>query len=131
MSFKKINLKPILFFVAFYLSLIPVISFAEGSFDDIVAQGSQYYNQGLYDQAIAEFTKAIALNPNDAQVYNRRAACSDDNGDYEFRLPDGSYIIKQAAIENDIFQLANCPGNLNENNDTLIYNKNITLFFLN
>jgi len=36
--------------------------------------GNQNFNKNNFDQAIADFTKAISLNPNDAEVYYSRGA---------------------------------------------------------
>jgi Flp pilus assembly protein TadD len=36
-------------------------------------RGIAYYKQGQYDQAIADYTKALEINPKYADVYNNRA----------------------------------------------------------
>src|SRR5215831_7079346 len=35
-------------------------------------RGVASYKKGQYDQAIADYTKALEINPNDAEIYNNR-----------------------------------------------------------
>jgi len=38
------------------------------------------------------------------------AVFSDNNGNYELRVPEGNYLVKQATVTNDIFKQLSCPG---------------------
>ena len=63
---------------------------------------AEYYNnRGLvcadrqdYQRAIADFSKAIELNPQFAQAYNNRAMAYTLQGDFEKALPDFSKMIE-------------------------------------
>ena len=46
-------------------------------------RGHSYYNKGQYDRAIANYDKAIKLDPKFAIAYNNRGILCYDQGDYE------------------------------------------------
>jgi tetratricopeptide (TPR) repeat protein len=50
--------------------------------------GIAYYNKGDYDRAIANFTQAITLNPNDAEAYNSRGTAHGAKGDHDKAIAD-------------------------------------------
>ena len=51
-------------------------------------RGNAYDDKGEYDLAIADFNKAIALNPNDAYAYNNRGVTYEKNGDKDQAIAD-------------------------------------------
>jgi len=52
-------------------------------------RGHDYFNKGMYDQAISDYTKAIALNPKDAVTYyNRGNAYGQGKGLYDQAISD-------------------------------------------
>lgn len=55
---------------------------------DYFAQGDYDYDQGNCDKAIANYTRAIELNPNLAEAYNNRAYTYMVKKDYATALPD-------------------------------------------
>ncbi len=55
---------------------------------DYFAQGDYDYEQGDCDKAIANYTRAIELNPNLAEAYNNRAYVYMVKKDYAAALPD-------------------------------------------
>ena len=61
-----------------------------GAFDD----GKNALNRGNYKEAVAQFTQAIADNPNDAVAYYQRGYSYVKLRDHESALPDFSAAIK-------------------------------------
>jgi tetratricopeptide (TPR) repeat protein len=58
--------------------------FAEGFFE----RGLNYSELGEYDKAIADYSKAIALNPYDADSFNNRGVACARTGNYERAIAD-------------------------------------------
>jgi tetratricopeptide (TPR) repeat protein len=56
-------------------------------------RGSAYDNKGLYDQAIADGTQSLGLNPNSANAYNLRGYSYDDKGLYDQAIADYTRAI--------------------------------------
>jgi tetratricopeptide (TPR) repeat protein len=56
--------------------------------------GNANKNKGLYDQAIADYTQAIRLDPNYAAVYNNRGNAYDDKGDNDRAIADYTQAIR-------------------------------------
>ena len=56
--------------------------------DDYLAQGAYDFDRGNCDAAIADFGRAIALNPNLAEAYNSRAYTYMVKQQYALALPD-------------------------------------------
>ena len=57
-----------------------------------------YYNRGMvcnklgrYQEAIADYTTAIKINPDDADAYVNRGAAYDDLGRYQEAIADYTY----------------------------------------
>jgi tetratricopeptide (TPR) repeat protein len=46
-------------------------------------RGNEYFDKGDYDRAIADYTKAIEINPNYAKAYNDRGMAYMELGDME------------------------------------------------
>jgi lipoprotein NlpI len=59
-----------------------------------VARGNAYYEKREYGRAIADFTRAIELNPNAEQAYNNRGNAYDAKGEYEKAIDDYSHAIE-------------------------------------
>ena len=57
-------------------------------------QGIEAYHKGEYDCAIENFTKAIVLKPNDANVYNHRGVVYYYKGDYDHAIEDFTKTIE-------------------------------------
>ena len=51
-------------------------------------QGVEKYEAGNSQGAIADFTKAIEINPQDAGAYSNRGSAKDDLGDYQGAIVD-------------------------------------------
>src|ERR1700741_3153535 len=51
-------------------------------------RGIAYYKQGQYDQAIADYTKALQIKPSDAEVYNNRGVVYGVTGQYDQAISD-------------------------------------------
>ena len=52
----------------------------ETSSEAYLNSGDAYYNKGLYDKAIENYTKAIQINPEYASVYLHRGVAFDSKG---------------------------------------------------
>ena len=55
-----------------------------------------YAQNGQYDKAIKEFTKAIEANPNEAEIYYSRGGAYRDGGDYDSAIEDWTEVIRRA-----------------------------------
>jgi len=47
-----------------------------------------YKNKGEYDLAIADYTKALVLDPKHVDAYNNRGAAYDGKKEYDFSIED-------------------------------------------
>jgi len=59
-----------------------------------VFKGVQYDDQGKYEQAINEFTKAIEINPGYADVYNKRGISYYNREKYDLAIRDYNKAIE-------------------------------------
>ena len=57
-------------------------------------RGKAYHDKGAYETAIADYTKALELNPKDADVYNNRGASYLVNGVYGGAIADYTKVIE-------------------------------------
>jgi len=64
---------------------------------DYLAQGDYDYEQGNCDKAIADYARAIELNPSFAEAYNNRAYVHMVKKDYALALPDLDRAIQLRA----------------------------------
>ena len=56
-------------------------------------RGNTYLNRGDNDRAIADYSKAIALNPRDADFYSNRGVAYFNVGDFDHAIADASKTI--------------------------------------
>ena len=56
-------------------------------------RGDAYINVGEYDDAIADYNRVIAIDPNDASAYNNRGVAKGRKGDYDGAIADCSSAI--------------------------------------
>ena len=66
-------------------------------------RGNAYDDKGEVDIAIADFTKAIALNPNYALAYNNRGNAYGRKGDYDRAIADFGRAIKLNPKDADAY----------------------------
>ena len=64
--------------------------------DEAYNKGMEYYEKGMWDEAIVEFDKAIQLNPNNAKFYNNRGLAYFFKGDYAKSTED---VLKVKTLE--------------------------------
>ena len=69
-----------------------------------ICRGIFYRREGFNDEAIADYTKAIEINPNDARAYNNRGWTYHLKGEDAKGLPDAEKAVALAPKE------ANCFG---------------------
>ena len=67
--------------------------FAEQTADDLNKSGFDKYLHGDYDGAIADYTKAILLNPKSSEAYSNRGDAKLFKTDYDGALADGNQAI--------------------------------------
>jgi len=61
---------------------------ATGAWADPYSRGVAYAEKGEVDRAIADYTKAIAINPKLADAYNNRGVSYRKKGDKEHAIAD-------------------------------------------
>ena len=69
------------FILIICISLV-ILSCANLKIDYYLARGDAYYEQGQLAQAIAAYTKAIQLAPDNADAYNNRGIAYGKKGEY-------------------------------------------------
>jgi tetratricopeptide (TPR) repeat protein len=57
-------------------------------------RGVQFANKGDYETAIADFTEAIRLDPNNKEAYNWRGSAYHNNNDYDWAIADYTQAIR-------------------------------------
>jgi tetratricopeptide (TPR) repeat protein len=57
-------------------------------------RGIAYGKKGEYDNAIADYTRAIEIDPNDAWAYCNRGGAYDEKGDYDKAIADYTQAIE-------------------------------------
>ena len=62
-------------------------------FDQVLGQGNAYLASGQYEQAIADFAKAIEIDPRSAAAHNGRGRAYLGNGQYDQAITDFSKAI--------------------------------------
>ena len=62
--------------------------------NDAFNRGRAYSEQGEYDRAVSEYTVAIGLNPQDADVYYNRGVAYARQGEYERAIADYTDAIR-------------------------------------
>jgi len=61
---------------------------------EYVARGDAYYDNGDLDLAIADYTEAIRLDPNDVGAYFNRGLAYADSGDFDPAIADITEVIR-------------------------------------
>ena len=57
-------------------------------------RGNDYLDNGDYDRAIADYTQAIRLDPNDAWAYNNRGSAYYNKGDWDRAIADFTQAVR-------------------------------------
>jgi tetratricopeptide (TPR) repeat protein len=57
-------------------------------------RGNEYLNKERYDQAIADFTQVIRIDPNYADAYNQRGSAYINKGDADRAIADFNQVIR-------------------------------------
>ncbi len=65
------------------------------SADEFFNRGNAKDESGDYQGAIADFTRAIEIDPQDAAAYYNRGNAKDELGDYQGAISDYNRVIKQ------------------------------------
>jgi tetratricopeptide (TPR) repeat protein len=77
-----------------FLPLAALLILVNNAFCDLVRDGNDAMDQGKWDAAIADFTKAIELNPDDAGIYNNRGFAKQSKNDLAGALADYNQAIE-------------------------------------
>ncbi|MBE9036861.1 serine protease [aff. Roholtiella sp. LEGE 12411] len=107
--------------------------------DDFYIQGGDKYDKGDFKGAIADYTKAIRLNPNYLNAYNNRGLARYSLGDNEGALSDFNQVLKINPKDADAYNnrglarsvLGDRKGALADYNQALKINPNYTLAYNN
>jgi tetratricopeptide (TPR) repeat protein len=114
-------MKTHLLLLAFLMLALPVASFAQGNSDsavsgstkivaaDFVKKGDSKLSKGDYDGAIADYTKAIEIDPNSAGAYVNRGIAKLSNGNY-----DGGHVKQSDYPEQSKAELDNAIADFNK-----------------
>ena len=62
--------------------------------DNLFSSGVDNHIQGNYQGAIADYTRAIEINPQNVDAYYNRGLAEDDSGDYEGAIADYTKAIE-------------------------------------
>ena len=57
-------------------------------------RGNAYEEEGQYDKAISNYTKALEFNPRDADAYNNRGNTYDKKGQYDEAISDYTKVLE-------------------------------------
>lgn len=68
--------------------------FAKETAQEALNKGIKYAQQGVYNTAISEFTRAIEINPNDADAYNDRGFTYYKQGNFPQAISDYTKAIE-------------------------------------
>lgn len=88
------SLRRTVFAILFSLLMTSITAFAQKAAKEPFDKGIEYRMQGKFDEAIAEFNKAIEINPNDAQAYNNRGEAYFHKGNYDQAISDSNKAIE-------------------------------------
>jgi tetratricopeptide (TPR) repeat protein len=116
--------------------VLPVLAQAD---QDIFAAGLEKLKQGEYANAIADFTEAIRLNPDNAKIYFNRAITYNTIGNPEKAIADLDRVILAHPDQanayfnrgNSYGTLGNFPKALENYNQAIILDANNPLVYLN
>ena len=93
-------------FILVLLSFQAPLTFAQTSVDEYFERGEAAFEQGRYDEAIANYTKAIQLNADDAAAYVNRGVAYGRKGLYDRAIGDFEQALfldpKNAAAQKNL-----------------------------
>ena len=81
------------------LLFVPLVSFGQSA-EEFFNRGNAKYNLKDYKGAIADFTKAIELNPDDATAYNNRGYSKAGLDDLDGACADFRKAISLGSTQN-------------------------------
>ena len=91
---KKSNLKLIVALGAIFAVSLAVSPSANAADNPFIKSGNAKYLQGDYDGAIADYSRAIELDPDDAAAYYNRGNAKSELDDYHGAIADYSRAIE-------------------------------------
>jgi tetratricopeptide (TPR) repeat protein len=97
---------------------------------DWFLRGNDWYENGDPDRAIADYNRAIEINPNFADVYNNRGLAWDIKGDYDRAIADYSKAIEIDPRFSDPYNNRGIVWDIKGDYDRAIadYNKALELY---
>ena len=81
-------------FIVVILIAIFIIACGSKSVEPILKKGNEYANKGQYDLAIAEYSKAIEMNPKSEMAFLKRGDAYVGKWDYGLAIKDYSMAIE-------------------------------------
>ncbi len=91
------------FFAAFFIFTVIAQPAAKNGADVHYDRGNTHFNAGQYDQAVAEYSKAIELSPQYVDAYNNRGVIYKRTGRYELAIADFTKGIALAPKDIDLY----------------------------
>ena len=67
---------------------------AEKAYLDAIKEGNAAHSAGSFDRAVANFSEAIRLHPDDASAFNSRGDAYESKGDYDRAIADYNEAIR-------------------------------------
>ncbi len=68
----------------------------------LVAQAATFVRQQQYNQAIADYTRAIELDPRNAMAYNNRGHIYSNLGQHNQAIADYTHAIELSSLPNEV-----------------------------
>lgn len=79
--------------------------YAQNYFAALIQRGAAFREQGKFQEALADFTEALKIKPNDADTYERRAYVYMQMKDYDKALADYTASLKADPKEVRVYML--------------------------
>jgi tetratricopeptide (TPR) repeat protein len=80
--------------ILFLMGFVAPLAFPQTTAGEHLQKASEYIRKDMWDEAIAECSKAIEINPRDAEAYNRRGIAYANKGDTDKAITDYTKAIE-------------------------------------
>ena len=103
---KRFNMATTMMMLPFLV--LVMFGYAEAQQESLSAKGYSdrgvsYFKKGQYDQAIADYNRAIEINPKDAKAYNNRGIAYGEKGQYGLSIADFNKVLEISPRDADAY----------------------------